>query len=91
MKIAHERGGFYVVIVSHLGGDDLRKELPFARVDGIEAKGLDENLNLIVDRQPVFGRLGRSTPPELIVESLARRKRGKEREIFERVLRAFRE
>ncbi|GAB6101999.1 DNA mismatch repair protein [Thermococcus atlanticus] len=88
LKIAHEKG-FYVVIVSHLG-EDLRKELPFARVDGIEAKGLDENLNLIVDRQPVFGKLGRSTP-ELIVESLARRKRGKEREIFERVLRAFRQ
>ncbi len=88
LKIAHEKG-FYVVIVSHLG-DDLRKELPFARVDGIEAKGLDEKLNLIVDRQPVFGKLGRSTP-ELIVESLARKKRGKEREIFERVLRAFRQ
>lgn len=87
LKIAHEKG-FYVVIVSHLG-DDLRKELPFARVDGIEAKGLDEKLNLIVDRQPVFGKLGRSTP-ELIVERLARKKRGKEREIFERVLRAFR-
>ncbi|NJE10359.1 endonuclease MutS2 [Thermococcus sp. MAR1] len=86
LKIAHERG-FYVVIVSHLG-EDLKKELPFARVDGIEAKGLDENLNLIVDRQPVFGKLGRSTP-ELIVERLARKKRGKEREIFERVLRAF--
>jgi len=88
LKIAHEKG-FYVVIVSHLG-EDLKKELPFARVDGIEAKGLDENLNLVVDRQPVFGKLGRSTP-ELIVESLAKRKRGKEREIFERVLRAFRE
>ncbi len=88
LKIAHEKG-FYVVIVSHLG-DDLRKELPFARVDGIEAKGLDEKLNLIVDRQPVFGKLGRSTP-ELIVESLARKKRGKEREIFERILRAFRQ
>ncbi|NJE76024.1 endonuclease MutS2 [Thermococcus sp. ES12] len=87
LKIAHEKG-FYVVIVSHLG-EDLRKELPFARVDGIEARGLDERLNLIVDRQPVFGKLGRSTP-ELIVESLARKKRGKEREIFERVLRAFR-
>ncbi|KUH32138.1 DNA mismatch repair protein [Thermococcus celericrescens] len=86
LQIAHEKG-FYVVIVSHLG-EDLRKELPFARVDGIEARGLDEKLNLIVDRQPVFGKLGRSTP-ELIVESLARRKRGKEREIFERVLRAF--
>ncbi|WP_457751430.1 endonuclease MutS2 [Thermococcus sp.] len=88
LKIAYEKG-LYVVIVSHLG-EDLKKELPFARVDGIEAKGLDENLNLIVDRQPIFGKLGRSTP-ELIVESLARKKRGKEREIFERILRAFRE
>ena len=88
LKVAHERG-FYVVIVSHLG-EDLKKELSFARVDGIEARGLDENLNLIVDRQPAFGKLGRSTP-ELIVERLARKKRGKEREIFERILRAFRE
>lgn len=87
LKVARERG-FYVVIVSHLG-EDLKRELPFARVDGIEAKGLDENLNLIVDRQPKFGTLGRSTP-ELIVERLARKKRGKEREIFERVWRAFR-
>ncbi|NJD99575.1 endonuclease MutS2 [Thermococcus sp. LS1] len=87
LKVAYERG-FYVVIVSHLG-EDLKRELPFARVDGIEAKGLDENLNLIVDRQPKFGTLGRSTP-ELIVERLARMKRGKEREIFERILQAFR-
>ncbi len=87
LKIAHERE-FYVVIVSHLG-EDLKRELPFARVDGIEAQGLDENLNLIVDRQPKFGVLGKSTP-ELIVERLAKKKRGKEREIFERVWKAFR-
>jgi len=87
LRIAHERG-FYVVIVSHLG-EDLKKELPFARVDGIEAKGLDESLNLIVDRQPRFGKIGRSTP-ELIVERLARKRKGAEREIFERILRAFR-
>jgi len=87
LKIAHERE-FYVVIVSHLG-EDLERELPFARVDGIEARGLDENLNLIVDRQPKFGVLGKSTP-ELIVERLAKKKRGKEREIFERVWKAFR-
>ncbi len=86
LKVAYEKG-FYVIIVSHLG-EDLKKELPFARVDGIEAKGLDENLNLIVDRQPKFGKPGKSTP-ELIVESLARRRKGKEREIFERVLAAF--
>ncbi|MCA6214202.1 endonuclease MutS2 [Thermococcus bergensis] len=86
LKIAYEKG-FYVVIVSHLG-EDLKRELPFARVDGIEAKGLDENLNLIVDRQPKFGKLGKSTP-ELIVEKLAKKKRGKEKEIFERIWRAF--
>ncbi|ALV63305.1 DNA mismatch repair protein [Thermococcus sp. 2319x1] len=86
LKVAHEKG-FYVVIVSHLG-EDLKRELPFARVDGIEAEGLDENLNLIVDRQPKFGKLGKSTP-ELIVERLAKKKRGKEKEIFERVWRAF--
>ncbi|NJE48521.1 endonuclease MutS2 [Thermococcus sp. 9N3] len=86
LKVAHERG-FRVVIVSHLG-EDLKKELPFARVDGIEAKGLDENLNLIVDRQPVFGKLGRSTP-ELIVERLARKARGRDREIYERILASF--
>ncbi|RLF78956.1 endonuclease MutS2, partial [Thermococci archaeon] len=88
LKMAYEKG-FYVVIVSHLG-EDLRKELPFARVDGIEAQGLDENLNLIVDRQPKFGVLGKSTP-ELIVERLAKKKRGKEKEIFERILNAFKE
>ncbi|AMQ19492.1 MutS-related protein [Thermococcus peptonophilus] len=87
LKVAHDKG-FHVVIVSHLG-EDLKKELPFARVDGIEAKGLDENLNLIVDRQPVFGRLGRSTP-ELIVERLARKARGAEKEIYKRILRKFR-
>lgn len=86
LKIAYEKG-FYVIIVSHLG-EDLKKELPFARVDGIEAQGLDENLNLIVDRQPKFGVLGKSTP-ELIVEKLYRTKRGKEKKIFERVWRAF--
>ncbi|ADT83562.1 P-loop NTPase family protein [Thermococcus barophilus] len=86
LKIAYEKG-FYVIIVSHLG-EDLKKELPFARVDGIEAQGLDENLNLIVDRQPKFGVLGKSTP-ELIVEKLYRAKRGKEKKIFERVWRAF--
>ena len=88
LKIAHERE-FYVVIVSHLG-EDLKRELPFARVDGIEAQGLDENLNLIVDRQPKFGVLGKSTP-ELIVERLAKKKRGKEKEIFERVWEAFKD
>ncbi|MFA4662968.1 endonuclease MutS2 [Pyrococcus kukulkanii] len=87
LRIAHEKD-FYVVIVSHLG-EDLKKELSFARVDGIEASGLDENLNLIVDRQPKFGVIGKSTP-ELIVERLAKKGKGEEKEILLRVLGKFR-
>ena len=84
LRIAYEKG-HYVVIVSHLGRE-LKEKLPFARVDGIEAKGLDENFNLIVDRQPVFGRLGRSTP-ELIIEKMYRKARNREEKtIFERIL-----
>jgi dsDNA-specific endonuclease/ATPase MutS2 len=86
LRIAQEKE-FYVIVVSHLG-EELKKVLPFARVDGIEARGLDERLNLIVDRQPKFGVLGKSTP-ELIVEKLYRTKSGKEKKIFERVWNSF--
>ncbi len=87
LRVAYEKG-HYVVIVSHLG-KELKEMLPFARVDGIEAKGLDEKFNLIVDRQPVFGRLGRSTP-ELIIEKMYRKARSeRERGIFRRILESL--
>jgi len=60
----------FLVIATHLG-QEIKKTLPeFTRIDGIEAKGLDENFNLIVDHNPVMGRLAHSTP-ELIVERMA--------------------
>jgi DNA mismatch repair protein MutS2 len=60
----------YMVLATHLGAE-IQKNLPKnARVDGIEAKGLDENFNLVVDHNPVLGRLAHSTP-ELIVERMA--------------------
>jgi DNA mismatch repair protein MutS2 len=60
----------FLVIATHLG-HEIKKTLPqMARIDGIEAKGLDENFNLIVDHNPVMGRLAHSTP-ELIVERMA--------------------
>ncbi|AKG90881.1 Mismatch repair ATPase {MutS family} [Geoglobus ahangari] len=80
------RKGHHVVLVSHLGEEFAG--LDFIRIDGIEAKGLDENFNLIVDRQPVFGRIGRSTP-ELIVERLMEKSRGEVKEIFSKLLRRF--
>lgn len=75
-----------LALVTHLG-DELRGEVgKIARVDGIEAKGLDENLNLIVSRNPVLGKLARSTP-ELIVERLSRREK---KEFFEFLMEKFR-
>ncbi len=60
----------FLVIATHLG-HEIQKVLPNkSRIDGIEAKGLDENFELIVDHNPVLGRLAHSTP-ELIVEKLA--------------------
>ncbi|MFH0808737.1 MAG: hypothetical protein V1888_03945 [archaeon] len=62
--------GCFVILATHLGAE-IAKALPKgARVDGIEASGLDEDFNLIVNHNPVLGRLASSTP-ELIVERMA--------------------
>ncbi len=58
------------------------------RIDGIEAKGLSENLELIVDRTPKFYKYAKSTP-ELIVQRLQRVSKGSEKEIFSYILEAF--
>jgi dsDNA-specific endonuclease/ATPase MutS2 len=60
----------FLVIATHLGRE-IKEHLPNgARIDGIEAKGLDENYELIVNHNPVLGRLAHSTP-ELIIEKMA--------------------
>lgn len=74
------------VFVSHLAESILKNTDYEIRVDGIEAKGLDENLNLIVDRNPRYNYLARSTP-ELIVERLARK--NEKVEFYNRLLRKF--
>ncbi len=75
------------VFVSHLAEAILKNTDREIRVDGIEAKGLDEDFNLIVDRNPRYNYLARSTP-ELIVERLARKEEGNE--FYERLLGKFR-
>ncbi|MEM4230532.1 MAG: hypothetical protein QXF25_01525, partial [Candidatus Pacearchaeota archaeon] len=66
--------GCFLVVATHLG-HEIQKNLPkFTRIDGIEAKGLDEKHELIVDHNPVLGKLANSTP-ELIVEKLANSKK----------------
>ncbi len=62
--------GCFMVIATHLG-QEIQKSIPKStRIDGIEAKGLDENNELIVDHNPKIGKLANSTP-ELIVEKMA--------------------
>ena len=85
------------VIVTHLGEDiissikSIEGKFPEdMRVDGIEAKGLDESLDLIVDRQPVFYKAGKSTP-ELIVERLSKTTNGKEKEIYQKMVDVLRQ
>ena len=56
------------VYVTHLA-DDLSPLPSAARIDGIFAEGLTENLELQVDYQPRFGTIGKSTP-EFIVSRL---------------------
>ncbi len=61
----------FLIIATHLGRE-ISKVLPkYARIDGIEAKGLDENNELIVDHNPIMGKLASSTP-ELIVEKMSK-------------------
>ncbi|MCF7866367.1 hypothetical protein K9L67_00085 [Candidatus Woesearchaeota archaeon] len=64
----------FLIIATHLG-HEVKKMLPNkTRIDGIEAKGLDEKFNLIIDHAPVMGKLANSTP-ELIIEKLANTKK----------------
>lgn len=50
----------YGIIVTHMARELMN--YTDIRVDGIEAKGLDENYNLIVDRTPKMNFLAKSTP-----------------------------
>jgi dsDNA-specific endonuclease/ATPase MutS2 len=64
------------LFITHLA----KEILPFLkrsiRIDGIEASGIDEKGNLIVNRQPIFNHLGTSTP-ELIIGKLLKRTKSK--------------
>jgi len=64
------------VFVTHLA-DDLEPLPETARVDGIFAEGLNDELELKVDYQPRFGTVGRSTP-EFIVSRLIASSDGRE-------------
>ncbi|MBS1263022.1 MAG: DNA-binding protein MutS2 [Methanonatronarchaeales archaeon] len=61
-------GGSRCVLVTHV--PELISSRVDVRVDGIEAEGLDDDAELVVNRTPVVGRRASSTP-ELILQRLA--------------------
>lgn len=76
----------FAIIVTHMA-----KELvnyTDIRVDGIEAKGLDENYELIVDRTPKMNYLARSTP-ELILKRIYENSNGNLKEVYGEILKKF--
>ena len=86
-------GNAVAVIVTHMAQEvlNLLHGAEGIRVDGIEARGLDENYNLIVDRSPRYNYLARSTP-ELVVQKLLKKSRGREeKEFYNKILRKMKE
>jgi dsDNA-specific endonuclease/ATPase MutS2 len=88
LETLYDNDGSMAVFVSHLAEQILENTKYNIRVDGIEAKGLDSNLNLIVDRTPRYNYLARSTP-ELIVERLTRSSDGDRKEFYQKLLTKF--
>ncbi len=75
-----------VLIVTHLARETLpHVKLPI-RVDGIEATGLDETGELIVDRQPKFSHMGSSTPKFIIKKLSKATKKKRVKTLYDEVL-----
>lgn len=85
LEILQQDPNSATVICSHLASEIKEAASVPVRIDGIEARGLDSDLDLIVDRSPRFGYLARSTP-ELIVERLAKLAKGEEKRVYSKML-----
>lgn len=77
--------GSLCVLVTHLPDEVLKHARVPVRVDGIDAVGLDDDFNLVVDRQPKTDHRARSTP-ELILRRVHARSRGALKDVYGRVL-----
>ncbi|MEL4305582.1 endonuclease MutS2 [Methanococcoides sp. LMO-2] len=89
LEVLSENSNSMSVFVSHLAELILENTECPVRVDGIEASGLDSDLNLVVERTPRYNYVAKSTP-ELIVERLSRKSDGIEQEFYNRLKEKFR-
>ena len=76
----------YAIIVTHMANELMK--FADVRVDGIEATGLDENYNLIVDRTPRMNYLAKSTP-ELILKRMYENSSPELKVVYKRILEKF--
>ncbi|WP_340819739.1 helix-hairpin-helix domain-containing protein [Methanolobus sp. WCC4] len=88
LEVLSENSGTMSIFVSHLSEQIMENTTCDIRVDGIEASGLDPELNLIVDRSPRYNYVAKSTP-ELIVERLSRKTTGKEQVFYDKLRSKF--
>lgn len=82
------RTGSLCTLVTHLPTEVLERTTVRVRVDGIDAIGLDEKFNLLVDRQPKLNHRARSTP-ELILRRVHAKAQGATKDVFARVLQKW--
>lgn len=79
----------YAIIVTHMAPEILKRtENIKIRTDGIEAKGLDEKYNLIVDRTPKINYLANSTP-ELILKKIYEKSEEPLKSVYKDILEKF--
>ena len=76
----------YGIIVTHMARELMN--YTDIRDDGIEAKGLDEDYNLIVDRTPKMNFLAKSTP-ELILKRIYEKSDDDLKAVYARILEKF--
>ena len=76
----------YGIIVTHMARELMN--YTDIRVDGIEAKGLDKDYNLIVDRTPKMNFLAKSTP-ELILKRIYEKSDDDLKAVYAKILEKF--
>ena len=74
------------LLVTHLANETLPHVKFPVRVDGIEASGLDEKGELVVDRQPRFDHIGSSTPKLIIMKLSKKSKKEAVQALYDEVL-----
>jgi DNA mismatch repair protein MutS2 len=85
IELLRETGSFGVC-VTHMA--EQVSQYTTVRIDGIEAKGLDEHFNLVVDRSPRLNYRAKSTP-EFILKRLHNRATGDEKKVYDLILSKF--